>query len=90
MCNGRRFEARPSAFAACGAARGGHHRVVAMDDAPEMVTAHADPDPGPLTPRSPIWLRDPGSGRLTDPRLRREVVDRDLGTLFLGGSLRSR
>ena len=59
-----------------------------MDDAPEIVTP-ADPNraqsPAPADP-----AERSGSGRLTDSQLLREVVDRDLGTLFLRGKLRSR
>ena len=60
-----------------------------MGDAPKIVPPRR-PDPGPVTRGPPIWLRDQAAARLTDSQLLREVVDRDLGTLFLRGNLRSR
>jgi hypothetical protein len=48
----------------------------------------------PLTPAQSPAPADPtersGSGRVTDSQLLREVVGRDLWTLFLRGNLRSR
>ena len=46
--------------------------------------------PRPVTRAPPIRLRDQAAARLTDSQLLREVVDRDLETLFLRGNLRWR